>query len=110
MGRKLSRVLSAHLEWCHLAQEIIPLYFPKLYDQSEFPPWTMKPSVWTPRTRNTGYFTSLTSFSKWFSFFSFIFILTKYLKNYSKSYKNHKIENQILLDSTLLDLCSEYII
>ena len=37
-------------------------------------------------------------------------ILVEYLKNHSKLYKNHKIENQILLDSTLLDLCSEYII
>jgi hypothetical protein len=32
--------------------------------------------------------------------FSFLFILVESLKNYSKSHKNHKIENIILLDST----------
>jgi hypothetical protein len=32
--------------------------------------------------------------------FSFLFISAESLKNYSKSQKNHKIENSILLDST----------
>jgi hypothetical protein len=32
--------------------------------------------------------------------FSFIFISAEYLKNHSKSQKNHKMENPILLDST----------
>jgi hypothetical protein len=42
--------------------------------------------------------------------FSFLFISAESLKNHSKSQKNHKIENLILLDSTLVDLHSEYII
>ena len=40
----------------------------------------------------------------------FMFILTKTLKNYSKSQINYKIENLILLDSTWVDIRSEYII
>jgi hypothetical protein len=32
--------------------------------------------------------------------FSFLFISAESLKNYSKSQKNHKMENPILLDST----------
>jgi hypothetical protein len=32
--------------------------------------------------------------------FSFLFISYESLKNYSKSQKNHKIKNSILLDST----------
>jgi hypothetical protein len=35
-----------------------------------------------------------------FSFFSFMFISAGSLKNHSKSHKNNKIENQIVLDST----------
>jgi hypothetical protein len=42
--------------------------------------------------------------------FSFLFILAESLKNHSKSQKNHKIENTILLDSTWVDLHSEHII
>jgi hypothetical protein len=42
----------------------------------------------------------LASFSQWFFSFSFIFILVDSLKNYSKSQKNHKMENPIFLDST----------
>jgi hypothetical protein len=34
------------------------------------------------------------------SVLSFLFIFAEYLKNHSKSQKNHKIENLILLDST----------
>jgi hypothetical protein len=36
--------------------------------------------------------------------------LAESLKNHSKSQKNHKMENLILLDSTWVDLHSEYII
>jgi len=42
--------------------------------------------------------------------FSFLFIFVESLKNHSKSQKNHKMENIILLDSTLVDLHSEHII
>ena len=77
-----------------------PFYLPRLLDESAFPPYITKSSIWTPRTHNTGHITSLTGFNEWFSFFSFIFILAEYLKNHSKSYKNRKIENLILLDST----------
>jgi hypothetical protein len=42
--------------------------------------------------------------------FSFLFIFAESLKNHSKSQKNHKIENLILLDSTWVDLHNEYII
>ena len=41
---------------------------------------------------------------------SFIFILVEFLKNHSKSYKNHKIEKPILLDSIWLELSTEHII
>jgi hypothetical protein len=44
-----------------------------------------------------------------FAFFFFIY-LAEYLKNHSKSQKNHKIENLILLDFTWVDLHSEHII
>jgi hypothetical protein len=39
-----------------------------------------------------------------------LFISVESLKNHSKSQKNHKIENIILLDSTWVDLHSEHII
>jgi hypothetical protein len=42
--------------------------------------------------------------------FSFWFISAESLKNHSKSQKNHEMENLILLDSTWVDLHSEYII
>jgi hypothetical protein len=58
-------------------------------------------------------FTSLAGFERWFCYsnggfttvaavfsFSFLFISAESLKNHSKSQKNRKIENLILLDST----------
>jgi hypothetical protein len=42
--------------------------------------------------------------------FPFLFISVESLKNHSKSQKNHKMENLILLDSTWVDLHSEHII
>jgi hypothetical protein len=39
-----------------------------------------------------------------------LFISAEPLKNHSKSQKNHKMKNLILLDSTWVDLYSEYII
>jgi hypothetical protein len=46
----------------------------------------------------------------WRQFYLFLFILIESLKNYSKSQKNHKIKNSILLDFTWVDLHREYII
>ena len=42
--------------------------------------------------------------------FSFMFILDECLRNHSKSQRNYKIENLILLDSTWVDLYSEHMI
>ena len=52
----------------------------------------------------------LISFRVTWQRFFFIFILTESLKNHIKSQKNYKIETSILLDSTWVDLHSEYII
>jgi hypothetical protein len=46
---------------------------------------------------------------QWFCLF-YLFISAESLKNHSKSQKNHKIENLILLDSTWVDLHSKHII
>jgi len=47
---------------------------------------------------------------QWFCLFLFLFIFVESLKNHSKSQKNHKMKNLILLDFTLVDLHSEHII
>jgi hypothetical protein len=44
--------------------------------------------------------TSYKRFSKAVLSFSFLFISTETFKNHSKSQKNNKIKNSILLDST----------
>ena len=49
-------------------------------------------------------------FSKAVLFFSFLFILAEYLKNYSKSQKIIKMENLTFLNSTWVDLHSKHII
>ena len=82
-----------------------------------FPPTTIKPGISPPLTFQTVHFTSLERFWRLFatvtvvlSFSFFKKILVESLKNHSKSQKNHKIENTILLDSTWVDIRSEYII
>jgi hypothetical protein len=45
-----------------------------------------------------------------FCLFPFLFISVESLKNHSKSQKNHKMKNLILLDFTWVDLHSEHII
>ena len=88
-------------------------YLPQLLRKHAFPPWTLKPGKPPPWTFKTIRFTSLTSykrFSKTILSFSFLFISVEYLKNHSKSHKNHKIEILILFDSTWVNLHSTYII
>jgi hypothetical protein len=70
----------------------------------------MKRSNLPPELSKTVYFTLWAVFDGGFatvtagcysdSVLSFLFIFAEYLKNHSKSQKNHKIENLILLDST----------
>ena len=65
--------------------------------------YSLKPSVQPPQTHETVHVTSLSSLRlRWQCFFSFsfIFILTRYLKNHNKSQNNHKMEYQILLNFT----------
>ena len=79
------------------------VFLPELQNRVNHLPQLLKLSILPPWT---GY--------RWFSktvlFFCFLFISVEYLKNHSKSQKNHKIENLILLDSTWVDLYSEHII
>jgi hypothetical protein len=73
----------------------------------------MKRSNLPPELCKTGQITLSSGFGRWFYYsnsgfatitavlsFSFLFILSESLKNHSKSQKNHKIENLILLAST----------
>ena len=95
--------------------------------KSILPPPTITKVWFSSYNYKTGYFTSL-NFSnrpfylpravlkavcysnRSFVFFFFKKISVESLKNHSKSQKNHKIENPILLDSTRVDIRSEYII
>jgi hypothetical protein len=61
----------------------------------------------TPELFKTG---QITPTRLWNRGVSFLFISAESLKNHSKSQKNYKIENLILLDSTWVDIYSEYII
>jgi hypothetical protein len=74
---------------------------------------TIKPEIFPPPTLKTVRFISLAGFGRWFCYinggfatvtavlsFSFLFISAESLKNHSKSQKNRKMENLILLDST----------
>ena len=73
-------------------------------------PKTTKPVILIPKLFKTGQITPQGIFGGKFCFFFFLFIITESLKNHNKSQKNPKIENLILLDSTWVDLHSEYII
>jgi hypothetical protein len=89
------------------------VHLPQLLWKSVFPPWTIKPDKSPPWTFKTVRFTSLTGYKRFLKAvlsFYFLFISAEHLKNHSKSQKNHKIENPILLDSTRVDLHSEHII
>jgi hypothetical protein len=78
-----------------------------------FTPQTIKRSNLLPELCKTSQITPLSGFGWWFWYsnigfgtvtavlsLSFLFISSEYLKNHSKSQKNHKMENLILLDST----------
>ena len=66
---------------------------PQLLKPFILPPWPYYKQFW-----------------RWLCLFLFLFISDESLKNHSKSQKNHKMKNLILLDSTWVDLHSEYII
>ena len=95
--------------------------------KSILPPPTITKVWFSSYNYKTGYFTSLNFSNRAFylpravfktvcySKHSFVFFFLKKisvesLKNHSKTQKNHKIENLILLDSTRVDIRSEYII
>jgi hypothetical protein len=77
-----------------------------------YSPWTFQNRSNYPWAVLDGGFATVTSgcYSSYGFVFSFLFISVESLKIHSKSQKNHKIENLILLDSTWVDLYSEYII
>ena len=92
-------------------------YLLQLSSKFGFPPTTIKPGISPPSTFQTVHFTSLERFWRLFAtvtiVLSFSFLkkfqlnLWKIIVNHKK---NHKIENPILLDSTWVDIRSEYII
>jgi hypothetical protein len=68
--------------------------------QSNLPPELCKTGQITPRAVLGGGFATVTSGATVTMVLSLSFFSSKSLKNHSKSLKNHKIENLILLDST----------
>ena len=81
--------------------------------KSIFSPWTLKqakPSPWTFKTVRFPSLTGYKRFSKAVLSFYFLFISVESLKNHSKSQKNHKIKNPVLLNSAWVDIDSEHII
>jgi len=67
---------------------------PHLWGVDYITPQTMKRSILPPELSKTGQITPPKAF----------------LKNHSKSQKNHKMENPIVFDSKRVDLHSEHII
>jgi len=97
-----------------------------IWEKVYITPSTIQGGLLHPLNYKTGYST-LWTFQKrsnnplkwfwwWFCYidvvlsFSFLLISVESLKNYSKSQKNHKMENSILLDSAWVDLNSKNII
>jgi hypothetical protein len=76
-----------------------PLFLPQLLQKFIFPPRKTKQGKSSASSFQTVCFTSLESGFDG-NFVSFLFISAESLKNHSKSQRNHKMENQILLDST----------
>jgi hypothetical protein len=83
------------------------------WEEKVYLPPTIKPSVLHPELFKTVQITPWSRFGQRFCYsnygfaavtavltFLFLFISAESLKNHSKSQKNHKIENLILLDST----------
>jgi hypothetical protein len=97
-------IFSCHLEfdWILFGESLL---HPLNYGGELLNPLNYKTVYSTPELSKTGQITPQTVLS-----FSFLFILAESLKNHSKSQKNHKMKNIILLDFTWVDLHSEYII
>jgi hypothetical protein len=94
---------------------------PRTIDPETHNPWTMKRSNLPHWIIQNCIFYPLGGFRRRFCYsnkgfaivmavLSFLLIFAEYLKNHSKSQKNLKIENLILLDSTWVDLHNEHII
>jgi hypothetical protein len=79
--------LTPHLSWA--------VYFIPNYETVYFTPEHFKTGQITPGRFSDGGLAIVTIVLS----FPFLLISTESLKNYSKSQKNHKIENLILLDS-----------
>ena len=88
-------------------------YLLQLSSKFGFPPTTIKPGISPPSTFQTVHFTSLERFWRLFATVTIVLsfsFLKKFQLNLWKIIVNHKIENPILLDSTWVDIRSEYII
>ena len=88
----------------------VGLHYPLNYETVWFTPWTFQNRLFYPQAVFSGGFATVTAGCYSVRSFVFFFIFAESLKNHSKSQKNHKMENLILLDSTWVDLHSEHII